>query len=92
MKDWKKVKQELLANPNVQLTYKKLEPEYRLAHSLLRARLSKHMTQAELAKKAGVSQVVIARLESGTSNPTVGTISRVAGALNQELQLVGSNN
>jgi DNA-binding XRE family transcriptional regulator len=47
--------------------------------------------QAELAQKAGVSRVVVARLETGTTNPTIETVNRVAGALGKELKLVGSN-
>ena len=89
MKDWKVLKQELLDNPQVQAAYKELDPEYKLAHSLLKARLAKRMTQAELAKRAGVSQVIIARLESGAANPTVGTVNRVAVVLGKELKLVG---
>lgn len=92
MKNWDKFKKELLKNPAVKQDYLKLEPEYRLARELLKARLQNNLTQTELAKKAGVSQVIIARLESGTANPTVETINKVAGVLRKELKLVGSRN
>ncbi len=88
MKNWNILKKELLANPAVKHAYQDLEPEYRLAHSLLSARLASRMTQADLAKRAGISQVMVARLESGTANPTVGTVNRVAGVLGKELRLV----
>ncbi len=91
MTTWKQHKQELLKNPKFKAAYDELEPEYRLANELIRARLGKKMTQAELAEQAGVSRVVVARLESGTTNPTVETVNRVAGALGKELKLVGSN-
>jgi transcriptional regulator with XRE-family HTH domain/predicted RNase H-like HicB family nuclease len=39
------------------------------------------LTQAELAKLAGVSQPAIAQLESPDSNPTIETLNRVAGAM-----------
>lgn len=91
MTTWKQHKQELLKNPKFKAAYDELEPEYRLANELIRARLGKKMTQAEVAEKAGVSRVVVARLESGTTNPTVETVNRVAGALGKELKLVGSN-
>jgi transcriptional regulator with XRE-family HTH domain/predicted RNase H-like HicB family nuclease len=39
------------------------------------------LTQAELAKLAGVSQPAIAQLESPDSNPTIDTLNRVAGAM-----------
>lgn len=91
MTTWKQHKQELFRNPKFKAAYDELEPEYRLANELIRARLGKKMTQAELAEKAGVSRVVVARLESGTTNPTVETVNRVAGALGKEFRLVASN-
>lgn len=91
MTTWKQHKQELMKNPKFKAAYDELEPEYRLANDLIRARLVKKMTQSEVAEKAGVSRVVIARLESGNTNPTFETVSRVAGVLGKELKLVGSN-
>ena len=87
---WKEYKREALKNPELKKAYDALEPEYRLASSLIQARLDKKMTQQELAEKAGVTQNTITRLESGTTNPTVSTISRVAGILGKELKLVGT--
>jgi transcriptional regulator with XRE-family HTH domain len=43
------------------------------------------LTQAELAKLAGVSQPAIAQLESPASNPTIETLSRVAGAMGAQI-------
>lgn len=89
MAQWKDIKEEFLKDPEVKAAYDALGPEYELASSLIQARIDCKMTQAELAEKAGLSQVMIARLESGTSNPTLATISRVARALGKELKLVG---
>jgi phage-related protein len=46
------------------------------------------MTQTEVAEKAGISRTVIARLESGTTNPPLGTVNRAANILGKELKLV----
>src|SRR5438067_10007651 len=43
------------------------------------------LTQAELAKLAGVSQPAIAQLESPDSNPTIDTLNRVAGAMGAQI-------
>ncbi len=90
-KTWKEYKKEaFLKDPEFKKAYDALEPEYQLARSLIQARLDKKMTQQQLAQKAGVTQNTIARLESGTTNPTVSSVNRVAGALGKELKLVGS--
>ncbi len=91
MNTWKQHKQELLKNPKFKAAYDELEPEYKLANALIRTRLSKKMTQTEVAKRAGVSRADVARLESGTTNPTLGTVNRVAKALGKEYKLVGSS-
>ncbi len=85
---WKDYKRQALEDPELKKAYDALEPEYRLADSLIKARLAKKLTQEELANQAGVTQNTITRLESGTTNPTVGTLSRVASVLGQELKLV----
>lgn len=85
--DWKK---KALRDPKFKAAYDALEPEYKLAKSMIEARLAKKLTQEELARKAGVNQTTIARIESGTNNPTVATVSRVAAALGKEFKLVGS--
>lgn len=90
MTTWQEHKQELLKNPKFKEAYDALEPEYKLAREIIDARLSKKMTQEQLAQKAGVSRTVIARLESGTTNPTLGTINRVAGVLGKQVKLVGA--
>jgi predicted transcriptional regulator len=88
MKAWNIYKKELLSNPEVAREYAALEPEFELARSIIQARIDAQMSQIELAEKAGVGQSVIARLESGTTNPTVGTVNRVARALGKEYKLV----
>ena len=87
MKTWKVLEKELLQDPRVKDEIKKLEPDYQLARQLIKARLAKKLTQDELAQKAGVKQEYIARLESGTANPTVESLNRVARVLNKELSL-----
>ncbi len=90
MKSFKEYKKQALRDPGLKKAYDDLEPEYRLASSLIEARLNKNLTQEELAKKAGVTQNTITRLESGVNNPTFATVNRVANALGKELKLVSS--
>lgn len=51
-------------------------------------RESAGLTQAALAKKMGVSQQVISRIESGNAeNPTYGTLERIALAMGHKLRV-----
>src|SRR5690242_4756549 len=89
--NWKKLEQELLKKPAVKAEYDALESEYQLARQLIKFRLDKKLTQAELAEKAGLKQEYVARLESGTANPTVASLNKVAGVLGKRLKLVGAS-
>ena len=55
---------------------------------LIERRHQKGMTQKELAGAAGLTQSVIARLESKKATPQRDTLLRVAAALDCELELV----
>lgn len=46
------------------------------------ARLKKGLTQSELAERAGVSQPLIARIESSDVDPTIDTLYSIVSALN----------
>jgi DNA-binding XRE family transcriptional regulator len=48
------------------------------------ARIAKNMTQTQLAKEAGMHQGNLSRLEKGEHMPTVGTLRRVAIALDAD--------
>jgi DNA-binding XRE family transcriptional regulator len=90
MQEWEEVRKELLKDPAVKREYEKLRPEYELARELIKARLSKKLTQEQLANKVGVKQAYIARLEGGDANPTVGNLNRIANVLGKRLKLVGN--
>src|SRR5438876_2950206 len=49
------------------------------------------LTQAELARLAGVSQPAIAQLESPDSNPTIDTLNRAARAMGAQLDFYPSS-
>jgi transcriptional regulator with XRE-family HTH domain len=48
---------------------------------LKRIREKRKLTQAALAKKVGVHQVTIARIETGERNPSMDLLQRLAKAL-----------
>lgn len=52
---------------------------------LRKLRLEKGLTQAELAKKAGVSEISIRKYEDGSRNPKIQTLIKLADALQVSL-------
>lgn len=64
-----------------------VNPQLAIAISLRWARQDAGLTQAQLAKRAGVSQQQIAKLERPGANPSVATLRKVADALGVRLEL-----
>ncbi len=85
--NWKEHKKKLLKDPEFRKEYEALEPEYKLASALIRLRLAKGLTQEQLAKMLNTKQESIARLESGSSLPSLSTIKKVAATLDAELEI-----
>lgn len=56
---------------------------------LARVRRETGLTQAELARRAGTSQAMVARYENGAASPTVRTLARLLRAAGHELELSG---
>ena len=54
---------------------------------LREARSAAGITQTELARRVGVTQPMVAAYESGTREPTVATVRRMAWALGQTVSL-----
>jgi len=85
--NWKQHKKRLLKDPEFGAEYEALEPEYKLAATLIRLRLAKGLTQEQLARLLNTKQESIARLESGSSLPSLSTVKKLADALDAELEI-----
>ncbi|HKV96308.1 MAG TPA: helix-turn-helix transcriptional regulator [Gammaproteobacteria bacterium] len=60
--------------------YEALAEEFAIAHELIKARTRAGLTQAQVAKRMGTTQSVVARLESGATKPSLRTLERYARA------------
>jgi len=79
-------RKELLKDKGVREEYEKLLPEYELARSIIEQRLKKKMTQGEVAKKAGMPQSTISRIEGLTHGlPKLSTLKKIANALDAKI-------
>ncbi len=56
-----------------------------LVQAIIEKRDQKGLTQAALARKIGTQQSAIARLESGTGNPTLAFLKKIAKALDARI-------
>jgi transcriptional regulator with XRE-family HTH domain len=78
-----------LERPDVKSEYNRLDEEFAFLDEFLKARSSAGITQAEVARRIGTTQSVIARLESGKGkhSPSVATLQKYARALGCRLEL-----
>ncbi|MEK7655321.1 MAG: helix-turn-helix transcriptional regulator [Patescibacteria group bacterium] len=87
LKSFVGLKRKLLKDKKILTAYEKLGPEFALIESIIEKRLNKGMSQKALAQKIGTKQSAIARLESGSYNPSVAFLDKVAKALDSELMI-----
>ena len=80
-------KDKLLSDPEVQAHYEQQRAEFSIARALIKARISAHMTQKDVALKMHTSQAQIARMESGSHYPSIQSLQRYAHAVNKKITL-----
>ena len=82
-------KKKALQNEEVSKEYDALKPLFAIKKELIAARLSKGVTQDEIAKKIGTSKSNISRLESLNNSymPNLATLIKYAQALGMKLDI-----
>jgi ribosome-binding protein aMBF1 (putative translation factor) len=84
---WDEHKKELMKDPKVVEAYQEFQPEFAIIKKIIEARINKGITQKKLAQKMKTKQSAISRLESGTANPSLSLLKRLAEALNARLEI-----
>jgi len=74
-------------SPGFQAAYAQRRLELELAAMFRKLRLSRGISQAELARRIGTQQSAIARLEGGGENITLSRLQRVAAFLGAEVNI-----
>lgn len=87
MSNWNDLEKELLSDPKIKKEYEKLAPRYAVISELIAARINNGMTQKDVAEKVGTKQSAIARLESGSVNPSVEFLQKIAGVMGYRLSI-----
>ena len=78
---------EQMKNPEFRVEWESLEPERQIIMAIIEGRQSKDLTQKQLAEVTGITQADISRLETGTANPSLRTLKRLAAGLGMKLKL-----
>lgn len=79
--------EEQLADPSFRAEWQRLAPAREFSATLLRYRAEHKLSQRALAKKLGVSQPRVVKLESGEHNPEIDTIINAVRRLEIEFVL-----
>lgn len=78
---------ESLKDPSFRKAWEEAELEYQIAQAMIAKRLTKRMTQKDLARKTHTTQTVISRIENMSGNPTVSLLKRITQALGLHIRV-----
>lgn len=74
-------------NPEYVEAVEKLRARFQLGNAVLRGRINRGWSQADLAEAVGTKQANISRIEAGLANPTLDLIQRLCQVLGLEFDL-----
>ena len=77
----------LMKDEEFKVEYEKLKPRYELIAQIIDARKELNITQEELAQRVGTQKSNISRFESGSHNPSLDFITKIARSLGKEVHI-----
>ena len=78
---------EQMDNPEFVREYEAIQPEMDVIRAIVDARISRNLTQKELAERVGMNQADISKLENGTRNPSLNLLKRLAEGMDMVLKI-----
>lgn len=85
--DFKKFRARMLNDRATSAAYEARRPVYTFALQLAELRHQKGLSQAALARRAGMKQSEVARIEAAEASPTFDTMARLLSAAGAELDI-----
>ena len=82
------VREFLMMDEEFRSEYEKLKPRYDVISQIIEERAKQNITQEELAFRVGTQKSNISRLESGTYNPSLDFLIKVAHSLGKEMKII----
>ena len=87
MRRSEKVSADQLKDPAVRAEWERTAVARAVAVRLVEYRVEHALSQTSLARKLGIKQPAVARLEAGEHNPTFDTLARLASTLGIEFHI-----
>ena len=78
---------EQLNDAEIRTEYEALQPEHALIQAMIDTGQESGITQKELAKRTGIAQGDISKLERGNVNPSIRTLQRLAKGMGKVLKI-----
>jgi transcriptional regulator with XRE-family HTH domain len=85
--EFKRFRRELLEDPATRAAYQARKPVYEFAVQLAELRRQRGLSQAALARRAGMKQSEVARIEAAEASPTFDTMARLLSAAEADLDI-----
>ncbi len=86
-KNFRETLNERMQDPAFRTEWDVQEPERQIMRAIVEGREENGMTQKQLSDITGITQADISRLESGTANPSLRTLKRLAAGMGMALKL-----
>lgn len=87
MTKYKDFLEEQLKDPELKAEYDALDPEFAIIQAMIDARKSSGISQQELARRTGIAQADISKLENGNANPSIKTLQRLAAGMGMRVKI-----
>lgn len=87
MSEFKELLNEQLKNPEFKKEWDDIQPEMDVIRAMIDTRIAQNITQKELAKRTGINQADISKLENGTRNPSLKMLKRLAEGMGMALKI-----
>ena len=87
MKTFEEYKKQQMQDREFVKEYEAIQPEMDVIRAIVNARTSQNLTQNELAKRTGINQADISKLENGTRNPSINLLKRLAEGMGMSLKI-----
>ena len=78
---------EQLQDEEFKKEYDDIQPELDVIKAIVDARISKNLTQKELAQRTGINQADISKLEHGIRNPSINLLKKLAEGMDMSLKI-----